>query len=84
MCAIHLRVMELEGNSEYCLEEASFVLSPNEEGIVEDATIHADCAINFVLRQSRSADDHTVDQVVIGTTLCHLFRESKVTLIKVR
>ena len=72
MCAVHLGVVELEGDGESCLEEAALVLPPNEEGIVEDATIHADCTIDVILRQSRSADDHVVRQVVIGAGFSNL------------
>ena len=60
LCPIHLGVVELEGDLEGRLEEAAFVAGPNEEGIVEDAAIHADCAVDVVLHQSRSAYHHQV------------------------
>ena len=81
---IHLSVVELEGDLESRPEEAAFVASPNEERIVEDAAIHADCAVDVVLRQSRRADDHRVGQVMVLAALCHLPCEPQVLVVEER
>ncbi len=82
LCAVHLGVVELEGDLESRLEEAALVPSPNEERIVEDAAIHSYRPIYVVLHQSRSADNHTVGQVVISATLGHLPCERQVLFIE--
>ena len=82
LCPIHLGVVELEGNLESRLEEEALVPSPNEEGIVEDAAIHSYRPIYVVLHQSRSANNHTVGQVVISATLSHLPCERQVLFIE--
>lgn len=82
MGAVHLGVVELEGDLEGRPEEVAFVAGPNKERIVEDAAVHADCAVDVVLRQGRGADDHRVGKVVIPARLGHLLCEPQVLLIE--
>ena len=75
--AIHLGVMELEGYGEHCLPPLALVLAPYEEGVIEDAAIHAHGTVNLVLCQGLSADGHTARrQVVVGATLGYLTGET--------
>ena len=56
MCSVHLRMVELERNGQGGFEPRTFVLAPNHERIVENATIHTYCTINFILCLSPYSD----------------------------
>ncbi len=51
MGAVHLGVMELEGDGEDGFEETFPVLSPDHEGVVEDAAVHSYRSVNLGLGQ---------------------------------
>ncbi len=82
MGTVHLSVMELERDLEGRPEETAFVARPNEKRIVVDAAVHADCAVDVVLRQSRCAYHHRVGKVVIPACLSHLPCEPQVLLVE--
>lgn len=50
--AIHLCVVELEGEVEGGFGNAFAVASPDKERIVEDAAIHPDSSVDVILRES--------------------------------
>ena len=81
---IHLGVVELEGDLESRPEETAFILCPDEERIVVDAAIHADCPVDVILHQSRSAYHHRVGKVVIPACLSHFLCETQVLFIEER
>ena len=81
---IHLGVVELERNLESRPEETAFILCPDEERIVVDAAIHADYAIDVILRQSRCSYHHRVGKVVIPACLSHFLCELQVLFIEER
>lgn len=84
MGTVHLRVVELKRHAERRPEQPSAVLAPNQEGVVEYAAVHAHCAVNVVLRECRSANDHTVGQVVVRTRVRHLPRETHIVTVERR
>ncbi len=45
MGSVHLGVVELEGDGEGGFEEAFPVFSPDHEGVVENAAVHADGSV---------------------------------------
>ena len=49
--AVHLRVVELEGDGERGLEERVAVLAPDEEGVVVNAGIDVHCAVYLTVGQ---------------------------------
>ena len=68
-------MVKLERYGQRCLKQPLLVLAPNHKWIVENPAIHTHRAINFLLRQSRGANNHTIRrEVVVGATLCHLLR----------
>ena len=84
MGAVHLGVVELEGDLEGRPEEAAFVAGPNKERIVVDAAVHADCAVDVVLHQSRCSYHHRVGEVVIPACLSHFLCEFQVICVEER
>ena len=62
MTAVHLGVVELEGDGEGGAEEAATVFPPNEEGVVVATGILVHDAVEFRLRQCRRAHNHAVFQ----------------------
>ena len=83
MGAIHLRVVELEGNRQFIPEAPLSISSPNHERIVENATIHAYGAVNFGINDGRSADNHTfIRQVPVLATLGYLRSRFQVLAIE--
>ena len=67
--AVHLGMMELEGDCQGGLEKAPFILAPDGKRVIEDATVHAHCAVNVILGQGRGPYSHTVRQVVVLAAL---------------
>ena len=63
--SVHLGVMKLERHRQCGFEPTLAITPPDDEGIVENAAVHPDSAVDVVLRHSRGAYDHTVDDVVI-------------------
>ena len=72
MGAVHLGMMELEGDRQCRLEKAPFILAPDDERVIEDTAVHTHCTINVILGQGGGADDHTVLQVVVLAALPNL------------
>lgn len=67
--AVHLGMMELEGDCKSGLEKTPFILAPDGKRVIEDATVHAHCAVNVILGQGRGPYSHTVRQVVVLAAL---------------
>ena len=65
MRPVHLGVVELERNDEARSPQAAFVFAPNQEGVVENAAIHAYSPVDIVPGEGGSADDHAVRQIVV-------------------
>ena len=65
MRPVHLGVVELERNDEARSPQAAFVFAPNQEGVVENAAIHAYGPVDIVPGEGGSADDHAVRQIVV-------------------
>lgn len=78
MCAIHLCVVKLEGNSQCTFPQTPFVFSPNQKRIVEHTAIHANRSIYLILCKGRRADNHAICQVMIPAAFSNLFRQSQV------
>ena len=72
MGAVHLGVMELEGDGETCPEKPFFIFAPNHKWIIENAAVHPYSTVNAVLSQGGGADDHTVRQVMVFAALPNL------------
>ena len=60
MGAVHLRVMELEGNRQIIPEPFLFVSAPDDKGIIENAAVHPDGSVNLRIDNRRRAYDHAV------------------------
>ena len=58
--AVHLRVMELEGDGELIPQECFAVSSPKHKGVVEDTAVHADYPVDLRVHDGGGADDHAV------------------------
>ena len=76
MRAVHLGVVELEGDGERGLQPASAVTAPCQEGIGVDAAVLIDDAVEFRASQCRRADYHglIVKDVLTGLAdgLCQM------------
>ena len=57
MAAVHLSMMELEGDGERGLQPALAIAAPGEEGIGEDTAVLVDDAVEFRPGQGRCAHD---------------------------
>ena len=77
MGSIHLSVVELEGDGQLIVKPFAAVFAPDDKRIVENAAIHADCAVYLGINNSGGADDHTVCGEVsipaIKGYLCRIF-----------
>ena len=82
--AVHLRVVELEGDGQHRFQELPAVASPDEKGIVEDAAVHAHRAVNIRVHDGARADDHALGQVVVGAGFGHLARKAQIVRLKAR
>ena len=58
--AVHLGVMELERDGKRGLQPAFAIAAPGHEGVVEDAAVLIDDAVEFCARDCRCADYHSV------------------------
>ena len=58
--AVHLGVVELEGDRQRGLEESPPVFAPSQEGIGEHFGIDAHHSVDFALRQWRGVDGHVL------------------------
>ena len=56
---VHLSVVELEGEGQGVPEQLLFIPAPDQEGIVENAAVHAYSTVNLGVDDGRGADDHT-------------------------
>ena len=72
MGAVHLGMMELEGDRQGRPEKAPFILAPDDERVIEDAAVHTHCSINVISGQGGGADDHIFLQVVVLAALPNL------------
>ena len=57
MAAVHLGMMELEGDGERGLQPALAIAAPGEEGIGEDTAVLVDDAVEFCACDCRCADN---------------------------
>ena len=57
MGAVHLGVMELDGNAQLVAQPVAMIAPPGEVGIVVDAAVLVDEAVELRSRDSRCADD---------------------------
>ena len=77
MGSIHLSVVELKGDGQLIVKPFAAVFAPDDKRIVENAAIHADCAVYLGINNSGGADDHTVCGEVsipaIKGYLCRIF-----------
>ena len=78
VCAVHLGVMELEGDGQGPFLKVAPVFAPDQEGIVEYAAVHADGSVYIVLRQGRRAYDHAVGKVVVLTAFGYLTGQAQI------
>ena len=60
MRAVHLGMMEMEGDGERGLQPAFAVTTPCQEGIGEDAAVLVDDAVEFRASHCRRADYHSL------------------------
>ena len=60
MGAVHLGVVELQGDGEAIAQEAPAIAAPNEEGVVENTAVHAHGSVDLGVDDGRGADDHAV------------------------
>ena len=60
VCAVHLRVVELERERQVIPEPFLFVPAPDNKGIIENTAVHTNSSVNFRIYDSGRADDHTV------------------------
>ena len=81
---VHLRVVELKRHAKRRPKQPLAVLAPNQEGVVEHTAVHAHCTVNVVLCECRSANHHTVGQVVVRTRICHLPRKAHIVAVERR
>ena len=72
MTAVHLCVMELEGDGQRGLQPALAIVAPSEEGVSVDAAVLVDDAVEFRPGQSRCAHDDglLVQDVLTGLANC--------------
>ena len=81
--AVHLGVVELEGDRQGIPEPMSAVSAPEQEGVVEDTAVHTNNAVNFSVHNGRSADDHGVfRQVTVLAALGHLGGVSQIVFVE--
>ena len=75
MSAVHLGVVELEGDGERCLPPALSVLAPHDHGVAEFLGVLIDYRVKFCLNHGRSSHHHIV--VKERTLRCsgHLMRK---------
>ena len=60
MGAVHLAVVELEGNGQGIPEQLSAITAPEQEGVVENTAVHANNTVELGVDYGGSADDHAV------------------------
>lgn len=83
MCTVHLRVVELERKGKGGFQPRAFVLAPNDEGIVEDAAIHANGAVYLVMGKSRGAYDHAFfREIVVNAASCYLSCKMQIVIVE--
>ena len=82
--AVHLRVVKLEGDGQCGAQEAAPVFAPDEEGVVEQAAVHAHGAVDVVARQRGGAYHHAVGQVVADARAGYLAGEPQVVGVEGR
>lgn len=66
MRPIELGVVELEGNGKGGFEPMALVTSPNQEGIVEDAAVLIDDAVQLRAHHCRCSNNH---RFLVGNVL---------------
>ena len=76
MCAVHLCMMELKGDSQCALPPTLFVFAPNQKRIIKYAAIHANRPVYLILCKGRRANHHTIRQVMIPAAFGNLLRQS--------
>lgn len=70
--AVHLGVVELEGDGQIVPEQLLSISAPEEKGIVENTAVHANHAVQLRVGDGGSADDHAVfGQIMILTAFRH-------------
>lgn len=84
VCAVHLGMMELERQLQRRPEKPFMIFAPDDKRIVENAAVHADCAVDFGIHNGGGADDHAVSQVVIFTVFRNCARQPQVVGVELR
>ena len=82
MGAVHLGVVELERDTERCPEKSAAVSAPYQKWVVEDAAVHADCAVDLALSQGGGADDHAFGKIMIGARLGDLPCKAQIVVVE--
>ena len=84
MRAVHLGMVELERQLQRCSEKPLAVFSSDEEGVVENATVHADGSVDLGVHNGGGADHHAVGQVVVFAGFRRLPRQAQVVGTELR
>ena len=82
MSAIHLRVVELEGNGERGLKRAAPVFAPHHHGIAKLVSVLIDNAVELRLYHGRCADNHAVIKCAASTFFCRLRRKCQLIAVE--
>ena len=83
MCTVHLRVVELERKGKGGFQPRALVLAPNDEGVVEDAAIHAHGAVYLVMGKGRGAYDHAfLREIVVNAAFCYLSCKTQIVIVE--
>ena len=77
-------MVKLEGERQCGPKNPLSIASPEEEGIVENAAVHADGSVDLGLYNGGGTDHHTVRQVVILAVLCCLACQAQIIGIESR
>ena len=87
MGSVHLRVVELEGDGQFIAEPFLAVSPPDEERIVEDATVHANGSVYLRINNGRRAYHDTIigENFVLAccSNLCGMLQILTVELIQI-
>ena len=87
MGTIHLGMMELKGDGQLVAEPFLSVTSPDEERIVEDATVHANGSVYLRINNGRRAYHDTIigENFVLAccSNLCGMLQILTVELIQI-
>jgi len=70
---VHLCVMELERDRKGIPEQFLSISSPDDEGVIEDAAVHAHSTVDFGIDDGGGSDDHAAfGQIPVLAAFCNL------------